>query len=125
MEYLGFWVTRNGIRLINNKVEAIVNIMQLNTQKHVCAFIVLVKYHMDMWAKRSHLLHPLTALMSNKVKFKCTYIEQEAFDEIKRIVSRNTLLEYPYLNKSFGIHTDASDYQLGSVSIQDVKPITL
>ena len=98
---------------------------QPKTQKQVSAFIGLVNYYRGVWAKRSHLLHPLTALTSNKVKFKCTYIEQEAFDEIKRIVSRNTLLEYPYLNKSFGIHTDASDYQLGSVSIQDVKPITL
>ena len=39
--------------------------------KHqVCEFIGLVKYYRYMWSRRSHLLQPLTKLMSDKVKFK-------------------------------------------------------
>ena len=87
------------------------------------AFIVLVNYYRDMWAKRSHLLNPLTALTSNKVNFKWTDAEQEALDEIKRIVSCNTLLIYPDFNKHFDIHMDTSDFQLGAVISQDDKPI--
>ena len=44
MEYLCFWVTQTGIRPINMKVEAIVNMMPPNNTKYVCAFIVIVKY---------------------------------------------------------------------------------
>ena len=44
-----------------------------------------------MWAKRSHLLQPLTVLTSKKVNFKWTDLEQKAFDEIKRIVTREAL----------------------------------
>ena len=40
------------------------------TQKQVRALIGLLNYYMEMWPKRSHLLHPLTALTSNKAKFK-------------------------------------------------------
>ena len=43
MKYPGFWVTRNGIRQINKKVEAIVNMDPPNNTKHVHEFTGLVK----------------------------------------------------------------------------------
>ena len=70
MEYLGFWVTLTGIRSINRKVEAIVNMKPHKHQQQVHSFIGLVHYYRDMWDKRSHLLQTLTALKSEKVKFK-------------------------------------------------------
>lgn len=39
------------------------------------------------------------------------------------MITKETLLAYPNFNKPFVIHTDASDYQLGSVISQDNKPI--
>ena len=47
-----------------------------------------------MWARRSHKLAPSTKITSNKVKFKWTKIEKDAFDKIKRIVVLDTLLAY-------------------------------
>ena len=44
-----------------------------------------------MWSKRSHILHPLTALTSHNVKFKWNDVEQKEFDAIKRAVSQETL----------------------------------
>ena len=77
-----------------------------------------------MWAKRSHLLQPLTALTSNKVKFKWAHVEQKLFGEIKQMVTRDTLLIYPYFNKKIDIHMDARKFQIGAVIIQDGKPIS-
>ena len=125
MEYLGFWVTRTGIRPINNKVESIVNTTPTKYKKKVCAFIGIVNYYMDMQARRPHLLHPLTALTSNQAKFKWTDMEQKVFDDIKRTLAQDILLSYPDFNKRFDIHTDDSYYQLGAVIFQDVKPISL
>ena len=62
MGYLGFWVNRNGIQLINNKLEAIVNMIPPKIQKQVSEFIGLVKCYRDMWSRQSHLLQPLIAL---------------------------------------------------------------
>ena len=76
-----------------------------------------------MWSKRSHLLQPLTALTSKKVKFKWSVVEQKSFNKIKRIVARNTSLIYQDFNKRFGIPTDASEFQLGAVISQDGKEI--
>ena len=48
MEYLGFWVTRNGIQTINKKVENIVNNISPKIQKQVHELIGLVNYYMYM-----------------------------------------------------------------------------
>ena len=79
----------------------------------------------NLWPKRSHTLAPFTRLMSTKREFKCTQVEQDAFEKIKRIVARNTLLTYPDFNENFKIHTDASAFQLGGVIIQEDKPTAL
>ena len=71
------------------------------------------------------MLAPLTNITSRKVKFKWTDIKKDAFSKIKRIVARDTLLSYPDFNEKLKIHTDARDSQLGAVTIQKGKLISL
>ena len=123
MGYLVLWVTRTGIQPVNKKVESMVNITPPIDQKQVCSFIGLVNYYMDIWGKRSYLLQLLTALTSNKVKFKWTPVEQNTFNEIKQIVTRDALLIYPNLIKCFDIHRDATKFEIGAVISQDEKAI--
>ena len=91
MKYLGFWVTQNGILPINNKIESIVHIMPPKPQKQVRVFIGLTDYYRYMCVNQSHLLNPLTTLMSNKVNFKWIDVEKKTFEEIRRSVARNKL----------------------------------
>ena len=76
-----------------------------------------------MWEIRSLLLQPITALTSNKIKFKWAYVEQKVLNEIKRIITHNTLLPYLDFNKLFDIHKDYSDFLIVSVIIQGGKAI--
>ena len=46
-----------------------------------------------------------------------------ALIKIKLIVDCDTLLTYPDFNKSFKIRNNASDFQLGEVISQEIKPI--
>ena len=107
MNYLGFWVTRYYKIYINE----------------VRQFIGVVNYYCNMWARRSHKLAPLDKITSNKVKFKWTKIEQDDFDKIKWIVSRDTLLPFAGYNEEFKIHTNAINFQLVAVISQKGKPI--
>ena len=83
--------------------------------------MAVVNYYRNMQEIHSHTLAPLTKITSNKVKFKWNRIKQDAFDEIKQIVSSDTLLNYLNFNETFKIHTDSSNFQLGEVIIQNGK----
>ena len=93
-------------------------------RKEVRNFIGVINYYGNMWPRWSHTLAHLTILMSIKRNIKWVQVEQDAFDEINRIVAHNTLLTYPYFNETFKIHTDASVFQLGAVISQKGRPIS-
>jgi transposase InsO family protein len=123
LEYLGYWITRDGIQPLPKKVDAMKNIAPPKTKRQLRSFIGLINYYRDAWIRRSDITAPLTALCGKNAKWRWTEIEQKAFDMTKRLVSREVLLSYPVFNETFDIHTDASDTQLGSVISQKGKPI--
>ena len=123
LEYLGYTINREGVRPNMKKVEAILNIATPTTRKQLRSFIGMVNYYRDMWPGRAHLLAPLSAMTSSKVKWEWTEVHQKAFEEMKNRIAREALLTYPDFNKPFEIHTDASKVQLGACISQDGKPV--
>ena len=63
-----------------------------------------------MWPSWLHMLVSLTKLTSINRKSKSMQVEQDTFEEIKRIVACDTLLTYPYFNETFKIHINASTF---------------
>ena len=58
-----------------------------------------------------------------RVPWKWTKECNESFESIKRVVARETLLNFPDFSKEFHIYKDASDYQLDAVIRQDGKQL--
>ena len=133
VEYLGYLLTREGIKPLPSKVKAILDLEPPKNVRGVRRVLGIIQYYRDLWDKRSHVLAPLTSLVGEcgqpknskrkAKKFVWLPKHQEAFNEMKRIVSRAVTLAYPDFNKPFVINTDASDYQLGAVITQDGKPL--
>ena len=122
LKYLGFWITREGIKPLSKKVEAINNLTSPKNRRELRRFIGLVNYYRDVWPKRSETLAPLTAMTSKTTRWKWTKECEEAFQEMKRIVSREIILSFPDFSEEFHIHTDASNSQMGAVISQKEKP---
>jgi hypothetical protein len=136
IEYLGYILTREGIKPQTKKVQAILVLNPPNNVKELRHFLGMVQYYHDMWAKRSEMLAPLSDLVGeygemkttrkNKVKKKPWHwdsIHQIAFDNVKSAIAKEVVLAYPDFTKPFEIYTDASTKQLGAVITQDNRPI--
>lgn len=125
LEYLGYWITRQGIMPVPHKVEAILKIAPPKNRKELRSFIGVVNYYRDMWIRRSEVLAPLTQLLAGdpKSKWEWTPEAATAFAQIKKIIARKVLLTHPDFSIPFEIHTDASKHQLGAVISQNGQPI--
>ena len=83
-------------------------------------FLGEVNYYRDMWPKRA-LIITLLSNESVKKTFHWTDEMDKAFLWMKAILRTDT--SYPNHNEPFHIYTDASDYQMGAVIMQDEKPV--
>jgi hypothetical protein len=63
MEYLGYILTRGGIKPQQKKVQAILTLNPPNNVKELRHFLGMVQYYHDMWAKRSEMFTALSDLL--------------------------------------------------------------
>ncbi len=123
--YLGYVLTRDGIKPQSNKVQAIFVIKPPTAVRQLRHFLGMVQYYPDLWARRSEMLAPLTSLVgecgqtkttkakgTKKVPWHWDEVHQRAFDHVKATIAKDVVLA-----------TDASSKQLGAVITQDNRPI--
>ncbi len=135
IEYLGYILTREVIKPQPKKVQAILALNPPNNIEELRHFLGMVQYYRDMWARRSEMPAPLTDLVGECGEMKTTRmnktkkkpwrwdpIHQQAFDDVKAAIAKETVLAYPDFLKPFGIYSDASSMQLGAVITQDNRP---
>ncbi len=72
IEYLGYILTRDGIKPQSNKVQAILAIQLPTTVKELRHFLGMVQYYRDLLARRSKMLTPLTSLVGECRQTKVT-----------------------------------------------------
>lgn len=144
VEYLGYTLSREGIKPQVSKVNAILALQPPKNVKELRRILGIIQYYRDLWHRRTDLLAPLTDLvaecgstkLSKKKKKDGTKrkapkpwhwddIHQEAFEEIKKIIARDVVLAYPSYEdeEPFVIYTDASKRQLGGVITQKNRPL--
>ena len=126
-EYLGYVLTRTGIKPQSKKIQAILAINPPTNVKELRSFLGIVQYYRDLWEKRSEMLAPLTDLVAEcgvtkstrkngtKKPWRRDETHQQAFDNAKKTIARDVILAYPDYSEPFEIYTDASTRQLGAV----------
>jgi hypothetical protein len=72
IEYLGYILTREGIKPQPKKVQALLTLNLPNNVKELRHFLGMVQYHRDMWVRRSEMLAPLTDLVGECGEMKTT-----------------------------------------------------
>jgi hypothetical protein len=136
IEYLGYILTRNGIKPQSNKVQAILVIQPSKGVKQLRHFLGMVQYYRGLWARRSKMLASLASLVGECGQTKITIakgakkapwhwdkVHQRAFSHVKAIIANEVVLAYPDYSKVFEIYTDTSSKQLRAVITQDYRPI--
>jgi len=92
LEYLGYWITRTGIKPVYDKVKAVLKIAEPKTRKDLRSFIGVVNYYRDMWVRRSHVLAPLAALTSKTTKWKWEPQHQKTFAMAKSAIAQGNAI---------------------------------
>ena len=134
-EYLGYTLTRKGIKPQTNKMDSILALTPSTKVNELRTFLGMVQYYRDMWRSCSKMPAPLTDLVSKcgfakvtkakgtkKAPLHLDNVHQEAFF-FKATIAQDVVLAYLDFSMPFEIYTDASATQLGAVITQDNRPL--
>jgi hypothetical protein len=139
IEYLGYILTRDGIKPQGNKVQAILIELPKGAKQLRHLFLGMVQYYRNLWARWSDMLTPLASLVgecgqtkvsktkgTKNIPWHCDEAHQKAFNHVKATIAKEVVLAYLDFSKVFKIYTDASSKQLGAVITQDnILPCTV
>jgi len=119
VEFLGHHVGRAGVRMMEDKVQAIREWPTPATVRDVRAFLGTAGYYRKFIKDFSALAAPLSELTKDTVKFEWAAPQQQAFLRLKEAVAAGPVLILPDPSLPFVVHTDASGYAVGAVLQQD------
>lgn len=103
------------------KVRAVEEWKTPTTIPELRSFLGLVNYYRRFIQGYSKRAAPLTDLLKKDHAWsdQC----QEAFEGLKQAVMQDPVLALPDITKPFEVQTDASDYAIGGVLLQEGHPV--
>jgi len=124
VKFLGFFISKNGIRSDPDKIAAIVKMPNPRNKKAVRGFLGATGWFRKFIQNYASIASPLTKLTRNSSPNDVTKVwtpdHQSAFDTLKKKLIEAPVLKLPDWNLPFVLDTDASEVALGGVLYQDL-----
>ena len=123
VEFLGHKIKDGKLMMDPAKVQAIQEWKPPTKVPELRSFLGLVNYYRRFIKGYSAIASPLTDLLKKNRTWQWTQECQSAFEKLKQAVSQEPVVSLPDYSKSFEVHTDASDFAIGGVLMQEGHPI--
>ena len=122
VDYLGHSISKKGVEMNKDKVEAIVKWPIPKNVKELRGFLGLAGYYRRFIKGFGIISRPWTDLLK-KNNFFWTQVSTEAFNKLEEIMSTSPLLSLPNFATEFTVETDACGEGVGAVLMQEGRPI--
>ena len=121
--FMGHRITKDGLRVDPAKVSAISEMQPLTNISELRRFMGMANYLARFVPHLTDTMQPLHNLLKNDVPYVWSNTQQTSFDAVKVILSEAPVLAFYNSDKELVLENDASEYGLGSVLLQDGKPV--
>jgi hypothetical protein len=123
IQFLGHVLSTNGNAVDPSQVKDILEWKPPTTVHQVRSFLGLASYYRRFIPDFSKLVKPITSLLKNDIKFNWSSRCNEAFEQLKVLLTTAPVLAQPDSEKPFDVYCDASGSGLGCVLMQDGRVI--
>jgi hypothetical protein len=120
---LGNILSAKGIAVDPSKVKDILEWKPPTTVHQVRSFLGLAGYYRQFIPDFSKLVKPITSLLKNDTKFNWSSRCNEAFKQLKVLLTTAPILAQPDIEKSYDVYCDASSSGLGCVLVQEGRVV--
>ena len=118
LTYLGHVISKNGVQCDKSKTDAVSSYPIPKNVHELRSFLGLTCYYRKFVKNYSQIAAPLTKLLGKEVPYKWTRNCQDSFELLKRKLVTAPILQFPRLDKTFILSTDASTLSIGYILSQ-------
>uniref|UniRef100_A0A1S4B263 Uncharacterized mitochondrial protein AtMg00860-like n=1 Tax=Nicotiana tabacum TaxID=4097 RepID=A0A1S4B263_TOBAC len=123
IDFLGHVIEEGRIKMDQQKIQAITEWPPPTDILGLRSFLGLCNFYRRFVKSYSLVVVPLTELLKKVTPWDWGPKRAETFDALKMAMSSSPVLALPDLAKPFEVQTDASDYALGGVLLQEGHPV--
>ena len=116
--FLGRNITREGISVSDPHIKSLQEWPVPRDIDEIQKFLGFINYHREFIPNLSRIASPLFALTRKDSTYRWNRDCQEAFVELKKIMTSPPVLRFPNSTNPFILDTDASDFSLGACLYQ-------
>jgi hypothetical protein len=119
VDFLGHRIMQEGLKMDDHKVKAILDWEPPRSVSALRSFLGLAFYYGKFIKNFAKIATPLTSSGVYEWDEACN----EAFETLKSILVKAPVLKLPDFDKDFEIHSDASDFAIGGILVQNGRPV--
>lgn len=118
IKFLGFELSIDGIRPLNDKLDVIFNFAAPRNRKELQSFIGICTYYRQFTKKHANLLEPFRDILGEKMSWVWTSKHDQAFNVMKSAFAHCVKLFHYIPGVTYKLQTDASDLGISGVLYQ-------
>ena len=121
LEYLGHLITTDGIKPLQDRVDAILRLQPASTVTEVKHIIGIANYYKKFLPLLSEVIRPFHHLTRKNVPFEWTTGCQNSLDCLKIMIVSAPILIYPKPSKPYILYTDSRKYTWAGILTQTLN----
>ncbi|CAF1125194.1 unnamed protein product [Brachionus calyciflorus] len=123
VSYLGFKITKDGLKPDPSKTETIANLSAPINKGDVLRFLGMIGYYRRFISNFGKIAKCLFEVTKAKYKFDWTTEREELFVSLKKDLIEAPILIFPDFNNPFELFCDASATHVGAVLVQRINGV--
>ena len=120
---MGHVLTSEGLKPDPDKIQAVSKMPKPTCKQETLSLPGFVNYLAKFLPRLSEIAHPIRELTTKNRSFVWSKQNDEAFEEIKTLVTRHPVLQYYDMTEEVTIQCDASEKGLGATLLQNGQPV--
>jgi len=124
VDFLRHKIIQGGLKMDDHKVKAILDWELLKSVPALRSFLGLASYYRKFIKNFAKMAAPLTNLLKKSAEtHEWDGTCNEAFETLKGILVKVLVLKLPDFDKDFETHSNASDFAIEGVLVQEGRPV--
>ncbi|KAH8315152.1 hypothetical protein KR059_012016, partial [Drosophila kikkawai] len=120
LTYLGHVISEAGIQTDPEKVAAIRELPPPTNLKELRRCLGIASWYRRFVPNFADVVEPMTSLLKKDRKWQWAERQEQAFNELKKLLTEAPILACPDFEAKFVLQTDASEYGIGAVLTQTI-----